>query len=100
MQNTVPTIFSNQALAEKLQSIGKLKTFAPETEIITYGETVHYIPLVIEGNISIYSVDNATGNELFLYSITGNETCTLTIGCTLAHQKSQLRALKVRSQKM
>jgi CRP/FNR family transcriptional regulator len=93
MQTTVPAIFSNTSVAERLQEIGKVKTFAPETEIITYGETVNYIPLVIEGNISIYSVDNATGNELYLYSISGNETCTLTIGCTLAHQKSQLRAV-------
>jgi len=87
------SLFSDDKLVVYLNSISKLKSFTADTEIISYGEPVRFIPLVLEGVIGIYSVDAETGNELYLYSLKAKETCTLTIGCTLSQQNSQLRAV-------
>jgi len=60
--------------------------------LIDFGKYVKSIPLVLDGAVKIIREDEK-GHELFLYYITGGDTCAMSLTCCLKQKKSEIRAI-------
>lgn len=81
------------ALLKELQEVALHRHLAEEAVLIDYGQQIEFVPMVISGRVSVYSVDPRDGNELFLYSILPEQTCSLSLGCCIYRQPSQIKAV-------
>lgn len=60
--------------------------------VIDYGQSVRYMPLLLEGAIKIMRQDSE-GEELLLYFLESGDTCTMTMTCCMGEAKSEIRAV-------
>jgi CRP/FNR family transcriptional regulator len=81
------------ALLAEIDQVALHRTFAEGDMLLDYGNEIHFVPIVVSGRISVYSVDARDANELYLYSINPDETCSLTLGCCIYRQPSQIKAV-------
>lgn len=80
-------------LLRELEAVALHRSFAEDDVLIDYGQQIEYVPLVVAGRVSVFSVDPRDGNELFLYSILPEQTCSLSLGCCIYRQPSQIKAV-------
>ena len=84
-------LFEDELLDEICQ-IGALKTI-PEGEILVeIGDTIKFMPLLLEGAVKVMREDDA-GSDLLLYFIEQGDTCAMTITCCMGNKKSEIRAI-------
>lgn len=60
--------------------------------MIDIGESIRYIPLILDGVIKIVREDDS-GGELLLYFVEFGNTCAMTLNCCLDSSKSEISAL-------
>jgi CRP/FNR family transcriptional regulator, anaerobic regulatory protein len=60
--------------------------------IMDIGQTVQYIPLLLDGSIKIIRED-PEGNEIFLYYLEPGQACATSITCCMSGQRSTIRAI-------
>lgn len=58
------------------------------TEIMIPGQRINYIPIVIEGLVKVYSLNN--GRELLYYYIKPGESCIMTVGSVFQNPISRI----------
>ena len=91
LQNKFNHIFDNN-LIDEIQKVGILRSFRKDEIIIDINQSLHYIPLLLDGNIKILREDNH-GNELLIYFLEAGETCTMSLTCCMGTTKSKIRAV-------
>ncbi len=88
-----------EELINEIEKVSFLKTIAANEPLIDAGQYIKTIPLVYEGKIKIFREDE-DGNELFLYYLYPGEPCALSLVCSTADRKSQIRAMTIEETKI
>jgi CRP/FNR family transcriptional regulator len=81
-----------EELIDEIVKVGHLHTVAQGEIVIDYGQSVRYMPLLLEGAIKIMRQDD-DGEELLLYFLESGDTCTMTMTCCMGNTKSEVRAV-------
>lgn len=87
----VESLFEPQLL-EEMNRVGVVKNVEKGELMIDIGESIEYIPLILDGVIKIVREDES-GDELLLYFVEFGNTCAMTLNCCLGLTKSEIRAL-------
>ncbi len=79
-------------LIAEIEQNGKLVKVREDMPLISPGMRATSFPLVMEGTLRVMRED-AEGNEIFLYYLTGGDACAMSISCCLGTQMSQFKAV-------
>ncbi|PIB34285.1 Crp/Fnr family transcriptional regulator [Reichenbachiella sp. 5M10] len=91
LQNKFGSVFQKE-LIDEIAARSILRTLEIGETLIDYGKYIKSIPLVLEGSVKIIREDDK-GNELFLYYISGGDTCALSLTCCMNQKKSEIKAI-------
>lgn len=90
-----PRITEN-ALIDAIVENGVLKEFEEGQNLITVGEYINTVPLILDGTVKVSRV-NSEGEEVFLYYLKEGDTCADTLQCCFTNQTSQVSVVAVTS---
>ncbi|MFT5823367.1 MAG: CRP/FNR family transcriptional regulator [Crocinitomix sp.] len=79
-------------LLKAIEEFGFLKEVSEGEEIIKIGDTIKYMPLLIEGAIKISRQDD-DGDELLLYYLEKGDVCAMTLTCCMGNTVSDIQAV-------
>ncbi len=79
-------------LLNEMQEFGEVKYFKEGDIILDYGKYVRMMPIIIKGTVKVYRKDDI-GNELLLYYLSSNESCSMAYSCCLVAKKSEIKAI-------
>jgi len=82
----------DDAVINQISNIAHFKTFGKGDIIIDIGQSLEYIPLLIEGNIKVLREDT-NGEELLLYVLESGDTCAMSLTCCMSKSASKIRAI-------
>lgn len=85
------SIFEPQ-LIQEIQQFGILQTFKEGDLIMDYGKYVRMMPIVLKGTVKVYRLDEKE-NEILLYYLSSNESCSMAYSCCLEEKKSEVKAV-------
>ena len=80
------------ALQMEIQQFGEVKYFSEGDIIMDYGKYIRMMPIIIKGTIKVYRMDE-TGNEILLYYLSSNESCSMAYSCCMEAKKSEVKAI-------
>ncbi|MFY7900931.1 MAG: Crp/Fnr family transcriptional regulator [Chitinophagaceae bacterium] len=80
------------ALIDEMQEFGSIKHFNEGELIMDYGKYIRMMPLVLKGTIKVFRKDDE-GNEILLYYLTNNESCSMAYSCCVEAKKSEVKAI-------
>ncbi len=80
------------ALLQEIQQFGELKNFTEGEVIIDYGKYIHMMPIIVKGTIKVFRMDES-GNEILLYYLSSNESCSMAYSCCMEAKKSEVKAI-------
>lgn len=78
-------------LIKEICNAGKLKKVEADTELISIGQAITHIPLIITGSLKVMT-ENKEGEELLLYYLELGDTCAMTLNCCSKSLKSSISA--------
>ena len=78
-------VFENE-LIEEINYVANLRKLNEGDAIISYGDTIKYMPLLIKGSIKVFREDEK-GNEVLLYYLEKGDTCAMSLSCCLGNKK-------------
>lgn len=84
-------LFEDELLQE-INSVGTYKDIPEGYQLISIGDYIKSMPLLVSGAIKILRED-ANGEELILYFIEQGDTCAMTLSCCLGNSKSEIIAV-------
>ena len=84
-------LFEDELLQE-IHDVGTYKEIQEGYQLISIGDYIKSMPLLISGAIKILRED-ANGDELILYFIEQGDTCAMTLSCCLGNSKSEIIAV-------
>lgn len=84
-------LFEDELIFE-ITKVGKIYKIEQGETVIDYGQSVRFMPLLLEGAIKIMRQD-ADGEELLLYFLESGDTCSMTMTCCMGNTKSEIRAV-------
>lgn len=85
------SIFEPQ-LIQEIQQFGILQTFKEGDLIMDYGKYVRMMPIILNGTVKVYRLDEKE-NEILLYYLSSNESCSMAYSCCLEAKKSEIKAV-------
>jgi CRP/FNR family transcriptional regulator len=85
------SIFEPQ-LIQEIQQFGIFQTFKEGDLIMDYGKYVRMMPIVLQGTVKVSRLDEKD-NEILLYYLSSNESCSMAYSCCLEAKKSEVRAV-------
>lgn len=80
------------ALLEEMESKAVYVAEKAGTRMITIGQTVRQVPIVLSGSLKISRVDEE-GHELLLYYVSPHEGCAMTFTCCMQQFPSDIEAV-------
>jgi CRP/FNR family transcriptional regulator len=80
------------ALIKEMQQFGEVKHFTEGDLIIDYGKYIRMMPIIVKGTIKVFRMDE-TGNEILLYYLSSNESCSMAYSCCMEAKKSEVKAI-------
>jgi len=80
------------ALIKEMQQFGEKKYYREGDIIMDYGKYIHMMPLVISGTIKVLRMDD-DGNEILLYYLSSDESCSMAYSCCMEAKKSEVKAI-------
>jgi CRP/FNR family transcriptional regulator, anaerobic regulatory protein len=91
IQNAFPQ-FDEMAFIKLLVENALYMNCKTNTELISLGAVVQYVPLVLHGSIKVIREDES-GKEILLYYIRAGESCAMTLNASYHHQSSYIKAI-------
>jgi CRP/FNR family transcriptional regulator len=85
-------MFIEPALEAAFQQTAVHKTLAAGATFLQSGDDIRYIPIVLRGTLRVL-LQNAQGDEYFLYHIFPEESCAMSLWCCQAHRQSEVKAV-------
>jgi CRP/FNR family transcriptional regulator, anaerobic regulatory protein len=79
-------------LLQEIQQFGTWKSFEEGDIIMDYGKYVRSMPIIINGTVKVYRLDEK-GNEILLYYLSGSESCSMAYSCCMEAKKSEVKAI-------
>ncbi|MFN0081880.1 MAG: Crp/Fnr family transcriptional regulator [Ferruginibacter sp.] len=94
MKNKIATFDSTfePALIIEMQRFGEVKHFSEGDLIMDYGKYIRMMPIIVKGTIKVFRMDE-TGNEILLYYLSSNESCSMAYSCCMEAKKSEVKAI-------
>jgi CRP/FNR family transcriptional regulator len=80
------------ALLQEMQEFGEVKNFSEGDLIMDYGKYIRMMPIIIKGTVKVFRMDE-TGNEILLYYLSNNESCSIAYSCCMEAKKSEVKAI-------
>ena len=80
------------ALLKEIEQFAEVKTFSEGDIIMDYGKYIRMMPIVIKGTVKVFRMDE-TGNEILLYYLSSNESCSMAYSCCMEARKSEVKAI-------
>ena len=80
------------ALLREIHQFGEIKYFKEGDIIIDYGKYIRMMPLIVQGTVKVFRMDE-TGNEILLYYLSTNESCSMAYSCCMEAKKSEVKAI-------
>jgi CRP/FNR family transcriptional regulator, anaerobic regulatory protein len=88
-----PAEFSiSSTLLEKLKKEGTIKTFGPDTVLIDENDYIKFVPIVLNGSIKVFKLDE-DGREMLLYYIKPGESCVMSFLGATCNGTSKIKAV-------
>ena len=88
-----PAEFSiSSSLLEKLKKEGTIKIFAPDTVLIDENDYIKFVPIVLNGSIKVFKLDE-DGREMLLYYIKPGESCVMSFLGATCNGTSKIKAV-------
>lgn len=84
-------IFEPQLIKE-IQQFGIFQSFKEGDLIMDYGKYVRMMPVILQGTVKVYRLDEKQ-NEILLYYLSSNESCSMAYSCCLEAKKSEVKAI-------
>jgi len=85
------TVFEPELL-EELEAKAEHRFVPAGTKLVSIGQTVRQIPILLSGSIKISRVDEE-GKELLLYYLNPAESCAMTFTCCMQQFPSEIEAV-------
>lgn len=89
--DTLSTVFEPE-LIQEMATTGTLQYFKEGDLIMDYGKYIRMMPIVLKGTVKVYKLDD-NGNEILLYYLSDNESCSMAYSCCLEARKSEVKAI-------
>jgi CRP/FNR family transcriptional regulator len=86
------TIFSDSSLITEIENSSRLKVIQRGTVLISPGDEIVFIPIVMKGSIRVIRQDT-DGQEVFLYHLYPGQTCAMSLTCCQSGKKSMIKAI-------
>lgn len=80
------------ALINEIAKVALLKSFQKNDVIIDLEDTLHFIPLLLEGNVKVLREDH-NDHEILLYVLEAGDTCAMSLTCCISKSKSKIKAI-------
>ncbi len=80
------------ALLKEMQQFGVIQNFNEGDLIMDYGKYIRMMPVILKGTIKVYRLDDE-GNEILLYYLSSNESCSMAYSCCIEAKKSEVKAI-------
>jgi CRP/FNR family transcriptional regulator len=90
LQN-LTNIFEPELLKE-MQQFGIIQQFKEGDLIMDYGKYIRMMPVILNGTIKVYRMDEER-NEILLYYLSNNESCSMAYSCCIEAKKSEVKAI-------
>lgn len=88
---SLSNLFEPELLDEIVQ-FGVAQHFKEGDLIIDYGKHIRMMPIVIRGTVKVLKMDE-DNNEILLYYLGSNESCSMAYSCCLESRKSEVKAI-------
>jgi CRP/FNR family transcriptional regulator len=93
MNNILELIFE-PALVAEMNEFGVVANYKECDVIIDYGKYIRTMPIILNGTIKVYRMDeDGNGNEILLYYLSSNESCSMAYSCCVEAKKSEVKAI-------
>lgn len=79
-------------LLDEIAAVAVVYDLEEGVDLISPGDSIKSIPLLLEGTIKILRPDDQ-GDELLLYHIEKGDTCAVTLNCCLGNTRSEIHAV-------
>jgi CRP/FNR family transcriptional regulator, anaerobic regulatory protein len=80
------------ALVKEIYQFGEVKHFKEGDLIMDYGKYIRMMPIILKGTIKVFRMDES-GNEILLYYLSSNESCSMAYSCCIEAKKSEVKAI-------
>lgn len=80
------------ALLKEIEQFGIIQQFNEGDIIMDYGKYIRMMPIILKGTIKVYRLDDH-GNEILLYYLSSNESCSMAYSCCIEAKKSEVKAI-------
>ncbi len=91
MRTSLENIFEPALVTEMFQ-FGVISNYKEGDVIMDYGKYIRMMPMVLKGTIKVYRKDEE-GNEILLYYLSSNESCSMAYSCCVEAKKSEVKAI-------
>ena len=79
-------------LLKEMQQFGIVQYFKEGDLIMDYGKYIRMMPIVLNGTIKVYRLDD-DANEILLYYLSSSESCSMAYSCCIEAKKSEVKAI-------
>ena len=79
-------------LINEIHQYGEVMYFKEGEIIMDYGKYIRMMPMIIKGTIKVLRMDE-NGNEILLYYLSDNESCSMAYSCCIEAKKSEVKAV-------
>ncbi len=80
------------ALIKEIQQFGTIQHFKEGDLIMDYGKYIRMMPIILNGTVKVLRMDE-DGNEILLYYLSSNESCSMAYSCCIEAKKSEVKAI-------
>ncbi|MGB4844649.1 MAG: Crp/Fnr family transcriptional regulator [Ferruginibacter sp.] len=80
------------ALLKEIEQFGIIQQFNEGDIIMDYGKYIRMMPIILKGTIKVSRLDD-DGNEILLYYLSSNESCSMAYSCCIEAKKSEVKAI-------
>ena len=81
-----------EALIKEINENSQRQKFPKNTNLISIGDQMAYIPFVLNGSIRVYTENEDTGKEVLLYYVEKGETCLMSMIASFKNKVSKVSA--------
>ncbi len=79
-------------LVTEMRQFGTWQSFKEGDLIMDYGKYIRMMPVILKGTVKVLRMDE-NGNEILLYYLSSNESCSMAYSCCLEAKKSEVKAV-------
>ncbi len=83
--------FFSKNLIQEIAKYGVVKNIENKTTILTTGDNVRMLPVVLDGIIKVYSIYE--DKEFLLYYLKSSESCIMSFSACIENKKSEITAI-------